>query len=685
MTESKEEAKRDKDQAALEKALEKTVLYDSETFSSESDVVASEDQSVDVPELPESVGRYRIHRVMGNGAFGAVYRGYDDQLDRQVAIKVPLLGSGRNSGSDIEKQFLQEARQLAQLSHPNIVTVFDVGVDDGLCYLVADYLEGQNLGDWLKHQTPDWQETVRIVAAIADALAVAHARSIVHRDVKPDNIIITERFGTIVPVLVDFGLALSKSTAGMVGTIRGQIAGTPNYMSPEQARGEGHRIDGRTDIYAVGVLLYRMLCGELPFHSKPLSELLREVIEDEPRPPRQIVHSIPRELEQICLKAMAKQITDRYTTAGDLADELRAVLASKDTVTAAAPTPTSGTGQSRSRETMKILIAEDHELTRFKLQKDLEKWGHQVTIAADGEQAWQLFQSDEFPIVITDWEMPNVDGLELVRRIRGRENADYNYIIMLTAKAEMQDVISGISAGADDFLTKPFQRDELQVRLRAGMRTAKLIRELKETNRRLKRSLGAAAQVQNSSMPTTMPTVPGFVFAWEHRGHDGVGGDMLNVVPLDDNQIALYVLDVSGEGVPAALLATSLSRVMSQGSDADSVLIELPDNASEVRVLEPCEVARALNRRFIESQVTNQFYTLAYGVLNTATREFCFTSAGHTPIVHQRKNTSPTMLDVSGFPIGMAPESEEFEQKSVQLEPGDRLFIYSDGLFEMIG
>src|SRR5262249_58566467 len=164
---------------------------------------------------------------------------------------------------------------------------------------------------------PSRQETVHIIAAIADALACAHQHRIVHRDVKPANILLAD---DRTPVLVDFGLALmDEEGAGQ----RHFVTGTPAYMSPEQAAGEGHRIDGRTDIYSLGVILYRMLCGVCPFMSSNPAELLRQVREDEPQPPRQLVPDLPPELEQVCLKALAKRLKDRYTTAADLARDLR--------------------------------------------------------------------------------------------------------------------------------------------------------------------------------------------------------------------------------------------------------------------------------------------------------------------------------------------------------------------------
>jgi predicted ATPase len=267
---------------------------------------------------PAAFGRYQVRGTLGTGGFGAVYLGHDTRLDRPVAIKVLRGGSLAQAEGE---PALQEARRLAQLNHPGIVIIHDVGVHEGQVYIVSDYLDGPNLGHWLREHRPGWPEAVRIAVGIADALAHAHSRLIIHRDVKPANILLTANRA---PVLVDFGLALSEAQVG--GAEKGIIAGTPSYMSPEQAAGQAHRIDGRTDIYSLGVVLYEMLTGRVPFRTTEFQEQLRQVRDDEPQPPRQLVSDIPPELERVCLRALAKRQDDRYTTAADFAADLRRLL-----------------------------------------------------------------------------------------------------------------------------------------------------------------------------------------------------------------------------------------------------------------------------------------------------------------------------------------------------------------------
>ena len=275
-------------------------------------------QPLNAGQTPQTLGRYVIERSLGTGGYGQVFLAQDRELSRPVAVKV-LNAGARATEVDVER-FHAEARRLAQLRHPGIVTVHDVGVQDGLIYVVSDYLEGPNLHQWLRGSRPDWRETVRVVAEIADALAYAHTRATIHRDVKPENVIMV---GARSPVLIDFGLGLDETVSG--GEL-GLISGTYQYMAPEQALGLAHRIDGRTDIYGLGVVLYQLLCGRVPFRSFDRRELVRQIQQDEPQPLRQLVPTIPSELDRICLKALSKRVQDRHTTASDFADDLRRLL-----------------------------------------------------------------------------------------------------------------------------------------------------------------------------------------------------------------------------------------------------------------------------------------------------------------------------------------------------------------------
>jgi serine/threonine protein kinase/formylglycine-generating enzyme required for sulfatase activity len=262
--------------------------------------------------------RYQVKRTLGEGHFGRVYLALDAQLEREVAIKVPhrtLVSRAEDAAA-----YLTEARSLAALDHPHIVPVFDVGTNEEWpCFIVSKYIHGSDLATAMKERRPSLRESIELVAALAEALHYAHRKGLVHRDVKPGNILVDNRHK---PYLTDFGLALKEEDFGTGPS----WAGTPAYMSPEQARSEGHRVDGRADIFSLGVVFYELLSGRHPFRGGSQLEVVERITTVEPRPLRQIDEDIPKEVERICFRALAKRASERYMTAKDMADDLRHFL-----------------------------------------------------------------------------------------------------------------------------------------------------------------------------------------------------------------------------------------------------------------------------------------------------------------------------------------------------------------------
>lgn len=272
-----------------------------------------------------TIAHFELQAEVGHGASGSVWRALDTKLSRIVAIKIPRVDIA--GGSSSNEQFLREARAVAQLKHPSIVPVYEVGVQDDEIYIVSDFVEGVSLLDYSSVHRMNARQAGKFCREIAIALEHAHANGVIHRDLKPGNIMMgscDSDSAALVPLVLDFGLA-KRDVGEVTMTYDGKVLGTPAYMPPEQARGESHGVDCRADIYSLGVILYELLTGELPFRGT-VRMLLHQVINEPAPSPRKLNSSIPRDLETIILKCLEKSPLKRYQSSAALAADLDAWL-----------------------------------------------------------------------------------------------------------------------------------------------------------------------------------------------------------------------------------------------------------------------------------------------------------------------------------------------------------------------
>jgi phosphoserine phosphatase RsbU/P len=331
---------------------------------------------------------------------------------------------------------------------------------------------------------------------------------------------------------------------------------------------------------------------------------------------------------------------------------------------------------------MKVLIAEDEAVSRRLLQNYLQRWGHDVVAAQNGAEAWALFQAGEFPIVISDWMMPEMDGLELIRLIRASRRPGYIYAILLTSRSHKEDLVEGMESGADDFLTKPFDRDELRVRLRAGQRVIELetalLNSLEDLAEARKREVEIGARIQQTLLLGQPPrNFPGIRVAALTIPSQQIDGDFYDFFSHHGRLLDVLVGDVMGKGVPAALLGAAIK---SQFLHALRYLVSQPGGAT---FPEPEEVVRMVHTGVTRQFIGLDFFaTLCYARFDPSAHRVDFVDCGHTKTIHFRPRTQACeMLQGENVPLGVS-EREVYQQISQPFETGDVFFFYSDGLTE---
>jgi phosphoserine phosphatase RsbU/P len=342
---------------------------------------------------------------------------------------------------------------------------------------------------------------------------------------------------------------------------------------------------------------------------------------------------------------------------------------------------------------VKILLVDDDPVVR-RIHSALLRWqGHDVVEAADGELAWRLVKENPISFVVSDWMMPNLAGVDLCRRIRAANFERYVYVILCTSKGEKSDLIEGMDAGADDFLVKPIGREELRVKVRAGERVLSLQQGLAEKNRELaginirlesahkliENDLKAAAWMQETLLPPPALQPLGVRCEWRLQPSGYVAGDIFNFFALDDQRMGFYLLDVSGHGVPAAMLSVTLSMVLTPDATHGSPLKRYDPVTGAFEVLSPGNVIRELNERF--QLKDDRYFTMVYGLFNTRSSILEVAQAGHPGPILIRRGGDPVVLGAGGMPVGLWRDID-FDCYDTPVNRGDRLLLYSDGVTE---
>ncbi|MBI2191495.1 MAG: SpoIIE family protein phosphatase [Planctomycetes bacterium] len=349
-----------------------------------------------------------------------------------------------------------------------------------------------------------------------------------------------------------------------------------------------------------------------------------------------------------------------------------------------------------------LLIVDDDEESLTLLATRLQRRGFQVTLAKDGNEALEWTLKKSFDLILLDVMMPGVNGVEILRTIRFTRSALELPIIMTTAVDENKEIAHTFEIGANDYVTKPIDfsvllaRIQTQLSLRRSVQTSFRLEqslaqrnqeleaanaEISRANRRMQMELQAAAELQKALLPAGLDQIPGIQAVWTFEPCEELAGDIFNLFRLDDDNLGIYLLDVSGHGVKAALLSVTLSHLLSPLRASSSLLVQLTPDDPGYRLTAPKEVARELNRRFPFDPAKEQFFSLFYGILDLKARQIRYVSAGHPGLLFQRRDHPPVVLQPTEGAIGLSLDAEG-DERQLTWEAEDRLYLCSDGILE---
>ncbi len=344
-----------------------------------------------------------------------------------------------------------------------------------------------------------------------------------------------------------------------------------------------------------------------------------------------------------------------------------------------------------------------------KLMQSFSAYGFQLLVLPDGESAMTQSQELQPDLILLDVALPGIDGFETCFQLKEHEHTKDIPVMLMTDQSDTRSMAKGFSFGAVDYVTKPFQLEEIIARITTHLKIRNLqvlleeiianlqeevaerkraeealqesLVHIQQANARMQKDLDTAARVQQALLPETLPEVPEVSLGWNYRPCSALGGDSLNVFPLDKHHIGLYVLDVSGHGVSASLLSVTLSRVLIPRRDPSCLFFHLEGSSHTHTLTSPAEVGTRLNHMFPMSEDGRQYFTLIYGILDVRDGVFRYMCAGHPPPLYLAPNQTIIKGEVGNVPIGLFEDSQ-YDEGFIQLQPGGRLLLYSDGLLE---
>jgi sigma-B regulation protein RsbU (phosphoserine phosphatase) len=344
---------------------------------------------------------------------------------------------------------------------------------------------------------------------------------------------------------------------------------------------------------------------------------------------------------------------------------------------------------------MRILIVEDNLLTRVMMEKSLKKWGYDVVSMDNINSALAIILTENIQFVVTDWIMPGGNGTLLCQRVRALNLSYYTYMILVTSLEDAQSAVEGMDAGADDFIRKPIELDELHARIRAGERILELEKKLQENNSRLTetsnkllaaneaidRDLKVAVTMQLSLLPAPTSSSQGIAIDWLFHPSTQLSGDIFNFFPLDEHHVGFYILDVAGHGIASAMQSFTLSRLLSPDTTC-STHLKLGMAEPPFYLLRSAHaVVSNLNQQFQTDNANILYFTMSYGVIDTLSRTIELCQAGHPSALSLPSGKPAEFIVNGGLPVGIIPMAK-YESVQLKYGSGDRLFLYSDGITE---